>query len=106
MRNREFDKREFTPEEKRVLDIIETQLGHKYLGNLWVRRTVDPFTRKPEGYQLEMSLNNLDKPYYITFMGDDIEKFYELVAMQLREDNIPSRVEYTYGQYVDPTRPC
>ena len=39
-------------------------------------------------------------------MGDDIEKFYELVAMQLKEDNIPSRVEYTYGQYVDPTRPC
>lgn len=106
MVNREFDKREFTTEEKRVLSIIENTLGVEYTGNLWVRRIHDMITKKPNGYQLEMSLNNLDKPYYITYIGDNIEAFYKLVEFQLREDNIPSRVMYTYGQYIDPTPSC
>ena len=106
MVNRGFNKQEFTPEEKRVLAIIEEELGVKYIGNLWVRRTYDAYTKKPDGYQLEMSLNNLDKPYYITYVGDDIETFFKLVRIQLREDNIPSRVMYTYGQYIDPTPSC
>lgn len=106
MIEREFDHREFTPDEQRVLDIIEEMLGVKYIGNLWVKRTRDMFTRKEDGYQLIMTLNNLDKPYYITYMGDDKEEFFRLVRTQLREDNIPSKVMYSYGQMIEPVKEC
>ena len=106
MKEREFDKREFTPEEKRVLKIFEEELRVIYTGNLWVRKARDPYTGRENGYELELSLNNLDKPQYITYIGDSIEEFFRLVRMQIREDNIASHVMYTYGRHIDPTKDC
>lgn len=106
IRERAFDHREFTEDEKKVLQIIEEELDAKYISNLWVRKICDGFSRKTVGYELELSLNNLDKPMYITYMGDDKVRFFELVRKQIREDNIPSRVMYTYGLRMETVKDC
>lgn len=106
MKERERDNREKTDEEMRVLEIFKEELGYDYIGNLWVRRSRDTWTGKENGYELELSLNNLDKPLYITYIGDSKEKFFELVRMQIHEDNIPSHVAYCYVQRYETVKDC
>lgn len=106
MKERERDNREKTDDEKRVLEIIKEELDYEYVGNLWVRRTRDTWTGNENGYELELSLNNLDKPLYITYIGDSKEKFFELVRMQIHEDNIPSHVAYCYTQRYETVKDC
>lgn len=106
MRERERDNRDKTEDEKRVLKIFEEELGYEYVGNLWVRVARDTWTKEPVGYELELALNNLEKPLYITYIGDSKEKFFELVRMQIHEDNIPSHVAYCYAQRYEKVTDC
>lgn len=106
MMNRERDNREKTEDEKRVLQIFKEELDYEYVSNLWVRRTKDAYTGTENGWELELSLNNIDKPMYITYIGDSKEKFFEVVRMQIHEDNIPSHVAYCYAQRFETVKNC
>lgn len=106
MVQRERDHREFTDDEKRVLGIIEEELGYKYIGNLFVREVRNSHTKDVVGYELELCLNNLDKPIYITYMGESKQKFFDVVRMQIHEDNIPSHVEYCLAQRYETISDC
>lgn len=99
-------RRNFSVDEQRCLDIIREELDCEYIGDLYVREAKNSFTGEKCGWTLVLCLNNLDKPMFINYIGDDKETFFKLVRKQIHEDGIPSHVRYYHANYMNTEKDC